>query len=216
MKILVSLSAQDEPPIVEFDSQKAPRVNDNSKVGQVFDLHVLQQMSYLDMKKIRGKIGPQYAAIIADWLNAQRGIENKFRVSKRSKISIEVKNTQQIAARYTTIYLVSPESNKNREWLLIGEGPHDNRKVVEVGRNLLLDVLYTSVRSLLGAHLVIDEWPGGSTFERVQFELDKRKKNGQRISKRSYAKAKENETTLITMMQDGISIPEITDWVLKQ
>lgn len=216
MEIYVSLSKQEEPPIVTEIDQKAPRINDNSKVGQVFDVHVLQQMSYLDMKNIRGDAGAKYAKAIADWLNSQRSIDNKFRVSNRSKISIAVKNTQQMAARYRNIYLLSPESNKDRCWLLVGEGPHDNKQTVEIGRSLQMDVLYASVRTMLASHLPTDEWPGDNTYEHVQLELDKRGKHGGRVAKRHYTFAKENENTLITMMQDGLSIAEITDWVLKQ
>lgn len=219
MEIYVSLSAPQltkEPPMVTESEQKAPHVNDNSKLGQVFDVFVLQQMSYLDMKEIRGDAGPKYAQVIADWLNSQRNIDNKFRVAKHSKISIAVKNTKQLAARYTDIYLLSPESNKERSWLLRGTGPQGNDKTIEIGRNLLLDVLYASALTLLGAHLVTEEWPGNSTYDQVLFEMDKRSKRGKRIGKRYARIAKENENTLITMMQDGLSIAEITDWVLKQ
>lgn len=218
MEIIVSLSFQQpkEPPIISYDPQKAPHVNDNSKPGQVFDLHTLQQMSYLDMRKVRGDGGAKYAKVIADWLNGQRNIEVKFRVSKRSKISIEVKNTKQEAARYTTVYLLSPERSKSKSWMLIGEGPHNNKNAVDLGGRLQPDVLYATARSLLGAHLPTDEWPGDNTCEQVIFKFDKMRKEHKTVPDRAYRYVNKNESQIITMMQDGMSIDAIVAWVLKQ
>lgn len=217
MEIIISLSfKQYEPPIVSYDPQKAPHVNDNSKVGEVFDLHTIQNMSFLDMKKIRGDAGPKYSQAIAQFLNGQRGIDVKFRASKRSKISIEVKNNKQEAARYTEIYLLSPEKTKTKCWQLIGLGPHDNKNVVDLGGNLQPDVLYATVRSMLGAHLPTDEWPGDSTREQVIAKFDKMRSEHKQVPERAYKYVNKNETQLITMMQDGMSIDEIVAWVLNQ
>lgn len=217
MEILISLSFQQiEPPIVEYDAQKAPHVNDNSKPGQVFDLHTLQNMSYLDMKRVRGDGGKKYAKVIAQWLNGQRNIEVKFRVGNRSKISIEVKNTKQLAARYTEVYLLSPEKTKSRGWMLIGTGPHGNENAIDMGGRLQPDVLYATARSLLGSHLPTDEWPGDNTREQVIFKFDKMRKEHRKVPDRAYKFVNNNETQLITMMQDGMSIDEIVSWVLNQ
>ena len=217
MEIMISLSfKQYEPPITEYDPQKAPHVNDNSKAGSVFDLHTLQQMSFLDMKKVRGEAGQKYARLIAGWLNSQRNIEVKFRTAKRSKISIEVKNTKQEAARYTEVFLLSPEKTKSKDWEVIGRGPHNNESVVQLGGRLQPDVLYATVRSLLGAHLPTEAWPGDNTREQVVAKFDQMRSDHKRVPDRAYRYAEKNETQLITMMQDGMSIDEIVAWVLNQ
>lgn len=216
MQISISFVQPKEPPIVSYDPQKAPHINDNSKPGQVFDLHTLQLMSYLDMRKVTPAGGKKYAAVLAEWLNGQRNIAVKFQVSGRSKISIAVKNTKQMAAKYTSIYLISPEKSKSRGWLLVGEGPHDHKNEIDMGGRLQPDVLYATARSLLGAHLPTPEWPGDNTCEQLVAKFDLLKKKGKKVPSRAYKYVDKNQSQIITMMQDGMSIDELVAFVLRQ
>lgn len=196
--------------------QESPRINDDQKRGRIFDVFVLQTLSKLDMRQMVPAAGRRYADVLAKYLNGMSFLHNKFTVLRsKTKIAVKCENSGTYHMRYKHIEILSPDSNKKRQWIVRAGGKHNN-DIVSVGDKLDLNSLITVLRTIIDAELPSDERTGDSVLEEVIYEFDKRKSKGSKIPNSVYNYAGTQETEIITSRQDGMSIEEIADMIIKQ